>query len=232
MGQAGPGILAAAITTHKRQAPRWPHSAMRKPRLREMKSLAQGHTVGCWRNWHLNPGLHLGLAWTQSLPQLPSFLPQKCPDTAQRPLAGPTQAALWPAVSTPDLRYCARAVPPVLESRAPGKLGRRGGDWAGKPVRQLSSQHPPLTSWACAAGWWPGWHSSSVAGQGAGASRLRPPSGTGDPRLRGSGQGPHAWPPTLTEPQLSPSNSSALGFTCPAPQTASLPPLCFWRLTF
>lgn len=55
---AGPWAPWTPPDNHERR-PRPPaHSAMRKPRLREVKSPAQGHTAGPWRNWPLNMGLH------------------------------------------------------------------------------------------------------------------------------------------------------------------------------
>lgn len=125
--------------------------------------------------------------------------------------------------------------PPVLESREhqdrAGMPGGRGGDWAGKPVWQLGSQFRPLTSWACTAGVGAG----TAARQGRelgprGHHQVRRTPGWGE-RQAGT---PHAWPPTLTEPQLSPPQFPLLlaSPVLPPLPTASFPHFCFRCFTF
>lgn len=94
-----------------------------------------------------------------------------------------------------------RQPPSPPEQRAPG-LGGPAGEGAGTG----HTNRLGLSSWACADSRRWGQHISS-AGQGAGAAR--PPSGTGDPRLGGGGQRPHAWPQSsLSSSSLVPVSSA------------------------
>lgn len=162
---------------------------MRKPRLREVKSLAQGHTAGPRRNWHPNPGLHLGLAWTPSLPRLPPSRRRKRPGLAsQTPRRAPRRQHR--GQPSPPLASGTLA-PAVLESRGhrAGRARWRRGRGAGLANRSGRSVPPP---------------GLSPVGRRGRQNARRPggelPSGTGTPGRGDSGQGP----PTLTEPQFSP----------------------------